>query len=112
LVKKLTERISKKNIYVKVVDVTNLPNLKNDSWSSIVFINTIEWYDLQKNVKAFINSINNNSIIIMFATSGDGNMKPKDSKIDTITSASDINNVDEKLNIILSKLEQILKVKF
>ena len=112
LLKELTERIGKKDIYIKVIDVTTLSGIKEESWDAIILINTIEWYRLQKDVRIFINSAEATDKIIMLATSGDGDMKPKKCRIDTITSASKLNKVDKKLEIILSKLEQILGMEF
>lgn len=108
LLKELTEKIGKKDIYIKVIDVTTLSGTKEESWDAIILINTIEWFKLQKDVRIFLNSAQATDKIIMLATSGDGDMKPKKSRIDTITSASKLNKVDEKLEIILSKLEQII----
>ena len=41
LVKKLTERIGAKDIYIKVIDVTTLSSIKEDTWDAIIFITTI-----------------------------------------------------------------------
>ena len=112
LLKELTERIGRKNIYIKIIDVTILSGIKEESWDAIILINTIEWYKLQKDVRIFLNSVQATDKIIMLATSGDGDMKPKKCRIDTITSASKLNKVDEKFEIILSKLEQMLGMEF
>ena len=112
LLKELTERIDKKDIYIKVIDVTTLSGIKEESWDAIILINTIEWYRLHKDVRIFLNSAQDTDKIIMLATSGDGDMKPKVCRIDTITSASKLNKADEKLKIILSKLESILGMEF
>jgi len=112
LLEKLTERIGKKDIYMKTIDVTTLSGIKEESWNAIILINAIQWSKLQKDVRIFLNSSQVNDRIIMFATSGDGDVKPKECKIDTITSASRLNKVDEKLEGILSKLEPILGMEF
>ena len=108
LLEKLTERIGKKDIYIRAIDVTTLSDIKDESWDAIILINSIQWYKLQKDVRVFLNSAQTTDRIIMLATSGDGDVKPKEGKIDTITSASKMNKLDEKLEEILSKLEPIL----
>jgi hypothetical protein len=112
LVKKLTDKIGKKNIYIKVIDVTTLSDIKEEAWDAIILLNTIEWYKLQKDVRTFLDSAQMTDKIIMLATSGEGDMKQEECKIDTITSASKINIIDEKLKIILARLEQILSLRF
>ncbi|MFC1546513.1 hypothetical protein ACFL4O_02210, partial [bacterium] len=99
---------SVQKIYISVIDVTSLAEVKEEDWNAIIIINTIEWYKLQKDAEAFINSAKSPEKIIVLATSGDGNMKPKTSRIDTITSASKIDTVDQKVEEILEKLSQIL----
>ena len=112
LLEKLIERIGKKDIYIRTIDVTTLSAIKEDSWDAIILINSIQWYKLQKDVRIFLNSAQATDRIIMLATSGDGDMKPKECKIDTITSASRLNGVDDKLELILSKLEPIVGMEF
>ncbi|MFC1504271.1 hypothetical protein ACFL6D_02530 [Spirochaetota bacterium] len=109
LVKKLTERIGAKNIYIKVIDVTTLSSVKPEEWNAIILINTIQWYALQKDVDIFLTSAKSVDNIVMLATSGEEDMKPrKKYRIDTITSASKMDDVDKKLNEILGKLKPIL----
>ncbi len=112
LLEKLTERIRKKDIYIRAIDVTTLSGINEESWDAIILINAIQWYKLQKDVRVFLNSAQTTDRIIMLATSGDGDVKPKEGKIDTITSASKMNRLDEKLERILSKLESILGMEF
>ena len=112
LLEKLTERIGKKDIYIRAIDVTTLSGVKEESWDSIILINSIQWYKLQKDVRIFLNSAQATDRIIMLATSGDGDVKPKDGKLDTITSASKMNKLDEEFEEILSKLEPILGMEF
>ena len=105
LLKDLIEELKKENVYIKVIDVFLLDNIKSSDWDSIIIINAVEASKYNKSVDHFIQNNYSNDNIILIATSGSGKFKIQDYYIDAISTASKIKDVDNIKNLIISKIE-------
>lgn len=108
LVNKITNELKEKDIYIKIIDITELSNINNEKWDSIIIINICEKWKMQKSVRIFLSDSKNIDNIILITTSGSGTWKTKKYNIDTITSASEMENIDNIKNLILSKLNNTI----
>jgi hypothetical protein len=105
LVKNLIEELNKENVYIKVIDVSLLDNIKSSEWESIIIINAVESSKYNKNVNQFIQNNFSNNNIILIATSGSGKFKIQDYYIDAISTASKIKDIDNIKAFIIDKVD-------
>jgi len=84
----LIEEIQNDSMYVKVIDVGDLSNLKPFSWDGIILIHTVEKFNMQKDVAQYLKVTPNLSNVILITTSGSGEWETDEFEVDVITSAS------------------------
>lgn len=98
----VVEKLVDRPIYIKVMDVSQLANVKTSDWTAIVVIHTWEMGKPPKSVSDFITTTNNGDVIIL-TTSGDGHYHMDG--VDGITSASKASDVDLCVREILNRIE-------
>ena len=108
LVSGITKELEEQPIYINVVDVSALPKIKEDEWNALVLINTCESSKLQKHVKDYIARAKKLEKVVLLITSGSGNWKPDNLSIDSITSASKMENVNSFVSEILGHLNALM----
>jgi len=109
LVESLTIHLKADSVYIKVIDVTTLKDIKEEDWNAVVLIHTTEQLKMQLDVKAYLDHAKDLSKVIVMTTSGSGEWKAKDYNVDIITSASRKEELPVLIKEILSRLDQILK---
>ncbi len=109
LVEDLTTRLKAKSLYIKVIDVTSLKEIKEEDWNAVVLIHTTEQWKMPPDVKAYLDRAKDLSKVIILTTSGSGEWKAKDYNVDIITSASRKEELPGLIKEISSRLELILK---
>lgn len=108
LVSYLIEHLREKSVYISVIDVSSLPEIDKNNWNAIVLINTVEIEKMQSDADNFLSELETYDGIILLTTSGSGDWKTEDYNIDSITSASEISEIDSLAEVILSRLESLL----
>lgn len=108
LVSGIIENLKKQPIYIKVIDVSGLAEVKEDRWQAIVIINTCEMYKMQSDVRHYLSQAEEPDKVVLLTTSGPGDWKPKDSSVDSISSASKMTQVDSLVVHVLDRLNRIL----
>jgi len=108
LVAGIVENLKQKPLYIKVVDVSALREIKEEEWKAVVLINTCEASRLQSDVQQYLTRAKKLTHTIFLTTSGSGDWKPTNSPIDTITTASRKKHVNSLVAQILGKLDGIL----
>ena len=109
LTKTVVKQLNEKNVFVKVIDVTNLDKINENDFQAILIIHTIEAWDAPKTVVKFLGNTRKSEKILLVATSGRGTYKAKNTNIDTITSASKMDKIDSISVEIIARLDKILK---
>lgn len=104
----ITDHYKKDSVYIKVIDVSHLPVIDPVNYKAIVIIHTWENWKPPKEVQSFIekNILNQNKIVVL-TTSGKGSFKIKE--IDAITGESKIENAPFYSNLIIKKLDDLIK---
>lgn len=74
------------DIYISVIDVTQLSTVKPADWDKIVIFSAIKVYQFHPSVKEFLDRQSDNGKIFLYNTSDGSRMQYDD--IDTVTSAS------------------------
>jgi hypothetical protein len=109
LVENLLNQLKDESIYIKLIDVDGLENIRLSDWDCVVIINTCERGTMNDSVKSFLKRADSLDRIILHTTSGGGVWKTKDFNIDTITGASDLEDIDKVTDDILKRIITILK---
>jgi len=110
LVESVTTHIAKESIYVSVVDVTDLENVKEDDWDAVLLIHTTEQWKLQPDVKAYLDHAQSLDKVIVVTTSGSGEWKSEEYDVDVMTSASKSEELPMLTNDIVTKLQDMLQL--
>ena len=109
LVESLTTHLAKESIYMHVIDVTDLENVKEDDWDAFLLIHTTEQWKLQPDVKAFLDRAKYLDKVVVVTTSGSGEWKSEEYDVDVMTSASKSEELPVLTNDIVSKLQEIIQ---
>lgn len=110
LVESVTTHMAKESIYVSVIDVTDLENIKEDDWDAVLLIHTIEQWKLQPDVKAYLGRAQSLDKVIVVTTSGSGEWKSEEYDVDVMTSASRSEELPMLTNDIVTKLQDMLQL--
>lgn len=110
LVESVTTHMAKESIYVSVIDVTDLENIKEDDWDAVLLIHTTEQWKLQPDVKAYLGRAQSLDKVIVVTTSGSGEWKSEEYDVDVMTSASRSEELPMLTNDIVTKLQDMLQL--
>jgi hypothetical protein len=111
MVDTLTARLKGEDIYISVIDISGLNEIDQKDWDAEVIIHTTEGWKLPDPVKEYLDRMENPDEVILLITSGGGNWKPEDCKVDVLTSASKVSDIQEKANSIEKKVNSLLEVE-
>ncbi len=109
LVSGITEKLKQQPVYIKVIDVTSLPAVKEEEWNAVVLISTCQSAKLQAETMAYLNQAAALGKHLVLITSGSGDWKPQEARFDSISSASKTAKVDPLVTDMLRQIEDILK---
>ena len=103
---RIIEHLKKKNVYIKVIDVTALPQINDDKWNAILVLHTWENLKPQADSKVFLDRVQDLSKVIVLSTSGNGGHKIEG--VHAITSASVMTDIPSHILDIKNRLDSIL----
>lgn len=109
MVDTLTTRLKGEDVYISVIDISGLSEIKQENWDAEVIIHTTEGYRLPKVVKEYLERIENPDEVMLLVTSGSGEWKPDDCNVDILTSASKVADITELANSITNKVNSLLE---
>ncbi|KPK72752.1 hypothetical protein AMJ87_03825 [candidate division WOR_3 bacterium SM23_60] len=95
--------------YVKVIDVTSLAEVNDDEWDALVFIHTTEQWKLWPDVDEFLARAQNMNKVVLVTTSGSGDWKTDKYDVESITSASRMDEMPTLLPTLYTKLDGLLQ---
>ncbi len=95
--------------YVKVVDVSALPSVRETDWNAIVLIHTWQMEKPQPDAKKFIDRTKNLRKVIVLTTSGAGTRKMEG--VDAISSASDMIDVPKRVAEVDKRIDAVLEYR-
>ena len=98
------------SIYIKVIDISMLPEIEPANYKVILLIHTWENWKPPIQIETFINRTKEfRGKVIVLTTSGKGTFKMKD--VDAITGESKLENAKPISKQVIEKLEQVFKNK-
>ena len=95
LVQSLIDQLESNQNYFSVIDCTTLDNENDENWDVIIIIHTLQIHEMPKEAKVFLSKVKDISKIMLVSTSGAGDDKVEDLKLDAISSASRITAIPE-----------------
>ena len=108
LVDSLAARVTDESVYIRVIDVTGLGEIREDDWEAIVIIHTTEKSEPPAGVKTYLDRAEDLNKVIVVTTSGSGEWKVGDYDVEAITSASKTEELPGITNDIVAKLGQFM----
>lgn len=108
VVKKIIKRYRKQQMFIKVTDASYLPQINAEEWSAMIILHTWEIGKPPGVVKSFLYKYQDFDNLVIVTTSGGGNEK---SKVDAISGASLLKDVNPHSEIIINRLNSILDLK-
>jgi hypothetical protein len=109
MVDTLIARLKTEDVYISVIDISNLSEIDQEDWDAEVIINTTEGWKVPEPVKEFLDRIEKPDEVILLITSGNGVWKSEDCKVDILTSASKVADISEKANSIEEKVNSLFE---
>lgn len=106
LVAGIVAHLRERQVYVRVVDVSTLPTIRETDWNAIVLIHTWEMEKPQPNAKKFLDQTRDLRKVLVLTTSGAGTRKMEG--VDAISSASEMIDVPKRVTEIDTRLDKIL----
>ena len=109
VVSKVVEGLEKEACYVKIIDIKKLAEEPIEHYEAIVMINTCQARRLNRHARKFLTRVEGKEKIILLTTAGDEHWKPKGVTVDAITSASEMNKAGAIADLIMDKVQTLLK---
>lgn len=95
--------------YTKVIDVTSLAEVNEAEWDALVFIHTTEQWKLWPDVDEYLARAQDLDKVILVTTSGSGDWKTDKYDVESITSASRMDEMPTLLPALYAKLDKLLQ---
>lgn len=106
VVNAVIDSLKAKQVYIKVIDVNELKEINEDDWAAIAILHTWEYSKPQEDAKAFFEKVKNKNKLIIISTSGEGTYMLD--TVDGISSASNMANVGQKAEALLTRINELL----
>lgn len=107
LTENIVNQFKSRPIYIKIIDLTDLPSIDGNDWDAAVIIHAWEYFMPQENVKKFIDKTEDRNKLVVVTTSGEGHSTLEG--IDGISSASTSSEIDFVTSQVLVRIEKILE---
>ena len=109
MVDTLTSRLKGEDVYISVIDISALSEINQEDWDAEVIIHTTENWKLPDPVKEYLERVENPDEVILLITSGKGDWRPEECKVDILTSASKVTDIPELANSVEDKVNSVLE---
>jgi hypothetical protein len=100
------------DVFIKIIGIEELKNEDANQYSAIVIINSAMGWRIDRKVRYFLARHEDVSSIIVLTTSDGGDILPvmEERKIDAISSASTKKEAEHVADIIISKINKLIKL--
>jgi hypothetical protein len=102
----LVDHLRGKSATIKVIDISLLPDAREEDWNALVVIHTWEMGRPPAEVSAFIDRLRNRHLLVMVTTSGAGDIRMEG--VDAISSASTIADVPAVVGELVRRVDVVL----
>ncbi len=108
VVSNIVEELKDKSVYIKVIDVGNLPETNTEEWNSIVILTSIQMGQMGNGVDEYLSGKNNYDKILLINLGSVNNYSLEYDNLDSISSASKNENIDTLTEKILTHIKALL----
>jgi hypothetical protein len=112
LLKNITEQLDAQSVSYEVADISALKKMNDAGYEAVVIIQYVKAGRINSNVRRYLDRTEHMDGVVLVTTSGSGNAKTDKWNIDTISSASEMSELDKITRTVLSRLEALLNVRF
>jgi len=105
----ITEYYFGKNIYISVIDITDMDQVDKEQYGAFVIIHTYEMWMPPENVRSFLNDNEIRNKVFTVSTSGDGHLIPEG--VDGVTSASIIMDTQKDAEKVIKWINNQLAIE-
>jgi len=109
IVQGVIDFLKNKSVFIKVVDVSELPTVNTNNWNAIVILHTWEIFKPEENTAEFLKDNYDNSKMFVVTTSASGDNKIDG--IDGISGASPIDSIPDHTLLITDWLTDCLELE-
>jgi hypothetical protein len=109
LLKNIISALNARSLYYEVADVSALNKVDEEEWDAIIIIQRVKMGKINSRVRRYLDQTLYMDKLVLVTTAGSGDPKTEAWDIDTITSASKMNELGEITESVLLRLEMILE---
>ena len=106
----LQEELKHNGIEFTITDISALRKVKEDEWDAIVIIHTVKMGRIKNQVKHYLDNVDNWRKVIVFTTYGSKDPVPDLYGIDSISAASEKEQVTTLTADLKTRLQNILNI--
>ena len=110
LLANITTSLDSQSVSYEVAEVSALKMIDEEDYNAVVIIQYVKAGRINSHVRRFLDRTQSMNKIVLVTTAGSGNPKTDAWDIDTITSASKMDELVEITEKVLSRLEALLKI--
>ena len=108
----ITSNLDENSVSYEVADISALKKFNEEEYEAIVIIQYVKAGRINGNVRRYLDKTEHMGKIVLVTTSGSGDPKTDAWDVDTISTASEMSDVDKIARTILLRLESLLKMEF
>lgn len=102
----VTRHLHERPAYVRVVDISQLPQVDEQVWDAIVLLHSWERWQPPPVVQQFVERMNDRGKLVALTTSGSGESRM--ACVDAVTSASQVSRAREDAEELLRRVGRVL----
>ncbi|MBI9074893.1 MAG: hypothetical protein JEZ02_05715 [Desulfatibacillum sp.] len=99
------------DVFIQVTDLQSLENIRPEDYRAIVLINTCIAWKVEPEIAAFLKKVNEPERVLVLTTTGDPDLTILAPDVDSVTSASQMEKVDQVSRKIIDKVARVLAMK-
>ena len=112
LLENITSNLDEQSVSYQVEDISALKKFNEEEYEVIVIIQYVKAGRINGNVRRYLDKTEHMDKIVLVTTSGSGDPKTDAWDVDTISTASEMSDVEKIARTVLSRLERLLKIEF
>jgi hypothetical protein len=105
----LVARLQPRPAHLQVVDVSELPPVRESDWDALVLMFSWERFRPEPHARAFIEKSSAPGKLVVLTTSGSGDRRMSD--VDAVTSASELHRSDADAEELARRVEAVLQLR-
>ncbi len=107
LVHAIVAHLAMRPVFIRIVDVSALPEVRESEWTAIIVMHTWEFGHPNASAREFIERVHDRRKLIVITTSGSG--REKSPGVDAISAASVVRDVPTRLTEFAPRLDDLLR---